>query len=377
MHVPGSSPTLIQDECEKKIDVDTISKLFNETELDNGPMQMTNMIDQLASINEETPQQLSIMPPPKLPASMGLPTLIPNQYFDESNLQYEFSEPINHPINVSLKAATSPASKLHEETLTYLNQGQPYEVKFEYNHDAEQLILDKKLFVVARIVFHDRRLQYHSANHWTQWSQRCTQNGEKVFSRVLSIDIPVCINVEAPKESAEPYSVTFIWDTNKDARAQFRVNVISTEFTQKGRGGEKGVPFRLHIDMYPFEKIKQMMQQKNDISPEKITNHLLTSLSCQIKVFKPKGADRKLKTDCLKIEKKTLPEKSKYQQSSKLTILQRCDPLMDSKGSVIPPPGFVKEDKIQQESPTLSYQIQRVSFTFIFKNSKNGDKKLI
>lgn len=53
----------------------------------------------------------------------------------------------------------------------------------------------------------------------------------------------------------------------------FKVHCISTEFTPRKHGGEKGVPFRIQIDTF-----------KQNESGE-YTEHL-HSASCQIKVFK-------------------------------------------------------------------------------------------
>lgn len=78
-------------------------------------------------------------------------------------------------------------------------------------------------------------------------------------------------------------------------------------------GGEKGVPFRVQIDTF-----------KENESGE-YTEHL-HSASCQVKVFKPKGADRKQKTDREKMEKRAPQEKEKYQPSYETTILTECSP---------------------------------------------------
>lgn len=59
-----------------------------------------------------------------------------------------------------------------------------------------------------------------------------------------------------------------------------QVHYVSTEFTKRKHGGEKGVLFRVQIDTF-----------KENENGE-YTEHL-HSASCQIKVFKPKGADRK------------------------------------------------------------------------------------
>lgn len=57
------------------------------------------------------------------------------------------------------------------------------------------------------------------------------------------------------------------------AVTSFQVHCISTEFTMRKHGGEKGVPFRVQIDTF-----------KENENGE-YTEHL-HSASCQIKVFK-------------------------------------------------------------------------------------------
>jgi hypothetical protein len=49
-------------------------------------------------------------------------------------------------------------------------------------------------------------------------------------------------------------------------------------------GGEKGVPFRFQINTFKDNESREYTEQ-------------LHSASCQVKVLKPKGADRKQKTD--------------------------------------------------------------------------------
>lgn len=121
-----------------------------------------------------------------------------------------------------------------------------------------------------------------------------------------------------------------------------QVHCISTEFTPRKHGGEKGVPFRIQIDTFAPGDSGEYAEH-------------LHSASCQIKVFKvhthshrvtcwysflysvahltvvksfflcfriqPKGADRKQKTDREKMEKRTAQEKEKYQPSYDTTIL--------------------------------------------------------
>ena len=63
----------------------------------------------------------------------------------------------------------------------------------------------------------------------------------------------------------------FVWDPMKEAGLYFKVHAISTEFTAKKHGGEKGVPFRVQIETY--------LHSDGEGS-------LLHAASCQIKVFK-------------------------------------------------------------------------------------------
>ncbi|XP_026938375.1 transcription factor CP2-like protein 1 isoform X1 [Sagmatias obliquidens] len=217
------------------------------------------------------------------------------------------------PLQYVLCAATSPAVKLHEETLTYLNQGQSYEIRLLENRKLGdfQDLNTKYVKSIIRVVFHDRRLQYTEHQQLEGW--RWSRPGD----RILDIDIPLSVGILDPRASpTQLNAVEFLWDPSKRASAFIQVHCISTEFTPRKHGGEKGVPFRVQIDTFK--------QSENG----EYTEHL-HSASCQIKVFKPKGADRKQKTDREKMEKRTAQEKEKYQPSYETTILSECSPWPD------------------------------------------------
>lgn len=55
-----------------------------------------------------------------------------------------------------------------------------------------------------------------------------------------------------------------------------QVNCISTEFTPRKHGGEKGVPFRIQIDTFTQNEHGEYLEHMH-------------SSSCQVKVFKVKG----------------------------------------------------------------------------------------
>uniref|UniRef100_A0A8C8CFP6 Grh/CP2 DB domain-containing protein n=1 Tax=Oncorhynchus tshawytscha TaxID=74940 RepID=A0A8C8CFP6_ONCTS len=219
------------------------------------------------------------------------------------------SSSLNPPFQYVLCAATSPAVKLHDETLTYLNQGQSYEIRMLDNRKLSELpeINNKSVKSIVRVVFHNCVYVEHRVEMESPWRPGGVLYVILICS--VCVDIPLSVGiVEAKANPAQLNAAEFLWDLNKRASVFVQVHCISTEFTPRKHGGEKGVPFRIQIDTF--------RQGDNG----EYTEHL-HSASCQIKVFKPKGADRKQKTDREKMEKRTSQEKEKYQPSYDTTIL--------------------------------------------------------
>ncbi|EHB09205.1 Upstream-binding protein 1 [Heterocephalus glaber] len=233
---------------------------------------------------------------------------------EDSNLPLD-GETKNPPFQYVMCAATSPAVKLHDETLTYLNQGQSYEIRMLDNRKMGDMpeISGKLVKSIIRVVFHDRRLQYTEHQQLEGW--KWNRPGD----RLLDLDIPMSVGIiDRRTNPSQLNAVEFLWDPAKRTSAFIQVHCISTEFTPRKHGGEKGVPFRIQVDTFK--------QNENG----EYTDHL-HSASCQIKVFKPKGADRKQKTDREKMEKRTAHEKEKYQPSYDTTILteMRLEPIIE------------------------------------------------
>ncbi|XP_030895029.1 LOW QUALITY PROTEIN: transcription factor CP2-like protein 1 [Leptonychotes weddellii] len=250
--------------------------------------------------------------PPVFPSPANRESL-PLPYLKQEELHnIPSSEPPCPTFQYVLCAATSPAVKQQEETLTYLNQGQSYEVRMLCNpklSDATQWA--QLLKSVVRVVFHDRRLQYTEQEQLDGW--RWSRPGD----RILDIDVPLSVGLIEPQVlPSQLNTVEFHWDPTKRTSLFLQVHCISTEFTPRKKGGEKGVPFRLQIDTFkPSDK---------DLPPEH-----LHSAGCLIKVFKPKGADRKLKTDREKLEKQPLRERHQYQAACASTVFAECSPWPD------------------------------------------------
>ncbi|XP_014898818.1 transcription factor CP2-like protein 1 [Poecilia latipinna] len=211
------------------------------------------------------------------------------------------------PFHYVLCAATSPAVKQQEETLTYLNQGQSYEIRMlnrklvEYSDISSRYVKS-----IVRIVFHDRRLQYMEHQHLEGW--RWNRPGD----RILDIDVPLSVGILDPRsDPLHLNTIEFLWDPLKNASVFIQVHCISTEFTPRKHGGEKGVPFCIQVDSFTSNDQGEYVEHVH-------------SSNCQVKVFKPKGADRKLKTDREKMEKKTPQDRDKYQLSHETTLLKEC-----------------------------------------------------
>ncbi|KAK4312309.1 hypothetical protein Pmani_016238 [Petrolisthes manimaculis] len=235
-----------------------------------------------------------------------------------------------------LGAATSVATKVSEESLSYLNQGQSYEIKVKKLGDLTSC-RGKRYHSVIRVCFHERRLQYMERQQLESWRQM--RPGE----RILEVDIPLSYGIfDVQQEPRSLNTCEFDWDPTKEVGVYIKVNCISTEFTPKKHGGEKGVPFRIQVETYA--------QTSSGLER-------LYVCACQIKVFKLKGADRKHKQDREKIMKRSLSEQEKYQPSCECTILSElCPeavyiPVPESSSPPIPPVSAVKSLTIRGPSP--------------------------
>ncbi|CAG4963469.1 unnamed protein product [Colias eurytheme] len=222
-------------------------------------------------------------------------------YKDDSRFQYV------------LAAATSIATKQNEETLTYLNQGQPYEIKLKKLGDLSHS-KGKILKSVIKICFHERRLQYMEREQIAQW------HAQRPGERIIEVDVPLSYGVTRVEQPAALNALHVYWDPTKDVGVYIKVNCISTEFTAKKHGGEKGVPFRIQVETY--------------LASEELIR--LHAAACQIKVFKLKGADRKHKQDREKVMRRPPADLDKYQPGCEATVLTTL-----SSDALMPPPSLV------------------------------------
>lgn len=255
-------------------------------------------------------QQSDSSPSPTSSSSVLTQILSAHSHFNASTTpspdEVQIARPwlnLNHSYQYVLGAATSMATKLQEETMTYLNQGQPYEIKLKKLGDVTEM-KGKKLRSVVRVGFHERRLQFMEAELLSQW------RNHRHSERILEVDIPLSYGISDVDNDAQAINkCSFVWEPTKEAGVFIKVNCISTEFTPKKHGGEKGVPFRLIIETHSVP-----------CGPNRPPSEtILHAASSQVKVFKPKGADRKHKTDREKMMKRRTTEQDKYRPSYECT----------------------------------------------------------
>lgn len=114
-----------------------------------------------------------------------------------------------------LGAATSIATKVSEPSLTYLNQGQSYELKLKQDCGVKCLLMS-----VIRVSFHDRRLQY------TEREQMCVWRAAHPGHRILEVDLPLSYGIhDVLQDSATVNSVQFNWDPNKETGVYIKVTL--------------------------------------------------------------------------------------------------------------------------------------------------------
>jgi len=199
-----------------------------------------------------------------------------------------------------LAAPTSILTKPGDPSLTYINQGQSYEIKIKKLGDISGHYKKKWLRGTIRICFHERRLQYIEAEQIAEWSRSHPNE------RILEIDMPLSYGIaDVRQDSSNLSTVSFLWDPTRDTGIFIKVHCISTEFTPKKHGGERGVPFRLQIETFSSE-----------------AGHCrLHAGACILQVFKLKGADRKHKQDRDKVSKRPDSSKDKFSPQCECTVL--------------------------------------------------------
>ncbi|MBN3306364.1 GRHL3 protein, partial [Amia calva] len=145
---------------------------------------------------------------------------------------------------------------------------------------------------VVMAVFENEKNAETQLKCWNHWHSR----QPTVKQRVIDIaDYKEVFSGVSNVEEVAFNALSFIWNTNEEAKVYIGINCLSTDFSSQK--GVKGLPLNLQIDTY-------------DCGTG--TNRLIHRAACQIKIFCDKGAERKMRDE----ERKQSKRKGKNAESS-------------------------------------------------------------
>ncbi|XP_019849643.1 PREDICTED: upstream-binding protein 1-like [Amphimedon queenslandica] len=179
--------------------------------------------------------------------------------------------------------------------------GQTYSLRLSCEKPTEYSLLKSSI----SLEFHDLRLRNSEETQIQQWMN--DNNGQRMLEMV-AVSCSGVSNIQHHDDFIN--FASFVWASHEESVVSFKINALSSEFTAKKHGGEKGVPFRLVLNTYSIPSI------------EDTGGTHISKCFCLVKVFKDKGADRKHKHDLQKREKLQSDEAAKYWESSSVTKLQ-------------------------------------------------------
>lgn len=92
-------------------------------------------------------------------------------------------------------------------------------------------------------MFHERRMQYSEKEQLESWKN------DNPGRRFMDVDVPLSYGISDVIIDPDVLNaVTIHW--SEKCSLFIKVHCISTEFTQRKHGGEKGVPFRIQVETY-------------------------------------------------------------------------------------------------------------------------------
>ncbi|XP_007886149.2 grainyhead-like transcription factor 2b [Callorhinchus milii] len=177
-----------------------------------------------------------------------------------------------------LEATKSLRQKQGEGPMTYLNKGQFYAITLRET-GANKCLRHPitKVRSVIMVVFSEDKNRDEQLKYWKYWHSR--QHTAK--QRVLDIaDYKESFNTIGNIEEIAYNAISFTWDVNEEAKIFITVNCLSTDFSSQK--GVKGLPLMIQIDTYSYNNR---------------SNKPIHRAYCQIKVFCDKGAERKIRDE--------------------------------------------------------------------------------
>uniref|UniRef100_A0A8K9XDF9 Grh/CP2 DB domain-containing protein n=1 Tax=Oncorhynchus mykiss TaxID=8022 RepID=A0A8K9XDF9_ONCMY len=192
--------------------------------------------------------------------------------------EFIFDQQVVDTFQYKLEATRSLRVKQGEGPMTYLNKGQFYAVTLsELGANKRLRHPISKVRSVIMVVFSEDKNRDEQLKYWKYWHSR--QHTAK--QRVLDIaDYKESFNTIGNIEEIAYNAVSFTWDVNEEAKIFITVNCLSTDFSSQK--GVKGLPLMIQIDTYSYNNR---------------SNKPLHRAYSQIKVFCDKGAERKIRDE--------------------------------------------------------------------------------
>ncbi|KAJ8353747.1 hypothetical protein SKAU_G00213140 [Synaphobranchus kaupii] len=221
--------------------------------------------------------------------------------------EYIYDQPGIDTFQYTIEATKSLRQKQGEGPMTYLNKGQFYAITLS-EMGANKCLRHpiSKVRSVIMVVFSEDKNRDEQLKYWKYWHSR--QHTAK--QRVLDIaDYKESFNTIGNIEEIAYNAVSFTWDVNEEAKIFITANCLSTDFSSQK--GVKGLPLMIQIDTYSYNNR---------------SNKPIHRAYSQIKVFCDKGAERKIRDEERKQNRKKTKGQPRatqgnYEEDGSLTAL--------------------------------------------------------
>ncbi|CAB3407981.1 unnamed protein product [Caenorhabditis bovis] len=187
-----------------------------------------------------------------------------------------------------LEAPISTSVRKEDDRMTYVNKGQFYTVSLDYIPDPCKPLKNVTVKSQLMIVFREDKTYEEEIKTWQFWHSR--QHSSK--QRILEVDSKNSSGMIGQIEEIAHNAVQFYWNPSEQngVKISIAVQCLSTDFSNQK--GVKGLPLHVQIDTYDGESDKLPFHRGY----------------CQIKVFCDKGAERKLRDEDKRAQKRKLAE---------------------------------------------------------------------
>uniref|UniRef100_A0AC35TSX7 CP2 domain-containing protein n=1 Tax=Rhabditophanes sp. KR3021 TaxID=114890 RepID=A0AC35TSX7_9BILA len=218
--------------------------------------------------------------------------LIQNMDRNERMMSHRES-PINIPklhnslgFQYVLEAPISTSIRKEDDRMTYVNKGQFYTISLDYIPDSCKPLKSATVRSILMVVFREDKSHEDELKTWQFWHGR--QHSSK--QRIMEVDSKNSSGVNGQIEEISHNAVQFYWNpADGSVKISIAVQCLSTDFSNQK--GVKGLPLHVQVDTY------------DEGDDSKLPFH---RGFCQIKVFCDKGAERKLRDEDKRAQKRKI-----------------------------------------------------------------------